>query len=138
MVKKSRNTLYTIIRKIKGEYWELFLQGPEELDPGKNPVLIKQKRCWMALKYTFLKAQTIISTVKGPNGEIAVSLEEKKTLFRTTAFLTMGQQDNTPEPEIAQIHELIPLKLIKKAIFIQSIKKALGPDRLTFQAIKLL
>jgi hypothetical protein len=39
MVKKSRNTLYTIIRKIKREYWELFLQGPEELDPGKNPVL---------------------------------------------------------------------------------------------------
>jgi hypothetical protein len=36
------------------------------------------------------------------------------------------------------MHELIPLKLIKKVIFTQSIKKAPGPDRLTFQAIKLL
>jgi hypothetical protein len=45
----------------------------------------------MALKYTSLRAQTIISTVKGSNEEIAVSLEEKETLFRTTAFLTMGQ-----------------------------------------------
>jgi hypothetical protein len=54
----------------------------------------------MALKYTSLRAQTTISTVKGPNGEITVSLEEKETLFRTTAFLTMGQQNNTPEPEI--------------------------------------
>jgi hypothetical protein len=67
-----------------------------------------------------------------------VSLEEKETLFRITVFLTMGQQDNTPEPEISQMHELIPLELIKKAIFTQSIKKAPGPDRLTFQAIRLL
>jgi hypothetical protein len=86
----------------------------------------------MALKYIFLRAQTTTLTVKGPNGEITVFLEEKKTLFRTTAFPTMGQQDNTPEPEIPQIHELIPLELIKKAIFTQSIKKAPGPDRLTF------
>jgi hypothetical protein len=114
------------------------LQGPEELDPGENPVLTEQKRCWMALKYTSLRAQTITLTVKGPNGEIAVSLEEKETLFRTTAFPTMGQQDNTPEPEIPQMHELIPLKLIKKVIFTQFIKKALGPDRLTFQVIRLL
>jgi hypothetical protein len=71
----------------------------------------------MTLKYTSIRAQTITPTVKGPNGEIAVSLEEKKTLFRTTAFLTMRQQDNTPEPEIPQIHELIPLELIEKAIF---------------------
>jgi hypothetical protein len=71
----------------------------------------------MTLKYTSLRAQTIISTVKGPNEEIAVSLKEKETLFRTTAFPTMRQQDNTPEPEIPQIHELIPLELIKKIIF---------------------
>jgi hypothetical protein len=44
----------------------------------------------------------------------------------------MGQQDNISEPEIPQMHELIPLKLIKKVIFTQSIKKAPGPDRLTF------
>jgi hypothetical protein len=92
----------------------------------------------MALKYIFLRAQTTTSTVKGPNGEIAVSLKEKKTLFRTTAFPTMGQQNNISEPEIPQIHEPIPLELIKKVIFTQSIKKAPGPDRLTFQAIKLL
>jgi hypothetical protein len=54
----------------------------------------------MALKYTFLRAQTTTLTVKGLNGEIAVSLEEKETLFRTTAFLIIGQQDNTLEPEI--------------------------------------
>jgi hypothetical protein len=54
----------------------------------------------MTLKYTSLRAQTITPTVKGPNGEIAVSLEEKETLFRTTVFPTMGQQDNTSEPEI--------------------------------------
>jgi hypothetical protein len=92
----------------------------------------------MALKYISLRAQTITLTVKGPNGEITVSLKEKKTLFRTTAFPTMRQQDNTFEPEISQIHELIPLKLIKKIIFTQSIKKVPGPDRLTFQAIRLL
>jgi hypothetical protein len=39
MIKNSRNTLYTIIRKAKGECWEQFLQGPEELDPGENSVL---------------------------------------------------------------------------------------------------
>jgi hypothetical protein len=54
----------------------------------------------MALKYTSLRAQTTILTVKGPNEEIAVSLEEKKTLFRITAFLIMGQQNNILKPEI--------------------------------------
>jgi hypothetical protein len=71
----------------------------------------------MALKYIFLRAQTTISTVKGLNGEITVSLKEKETLFRITAFLTIGQQNNIPEPEISQMHEFIPLKLIKKVIF---------------------
>jgi hypothetical protein len=54
----------------------------------------------MALKYTSLRAQTTTSTVKGLNGEIAVSLEEKETLFRTIVFLIMRQQDNTLKPEI--------------------------------------
>jgi hypothetical protein len=92
----------------------------------------------MALKYTFLRAQTTTLTVKGPNREIAVSLEEKETLFRTIIFLIIKQQNNTSEPEIPQMHELISLKLIKKAIFTQSIKKVSGSDRLTFQAIRLL
>jgi hypothetical protein len=92
----------------------------------------------MTLKYISVRAQTIILTVKGPNEEITVSLEEKETLFRTTAFLTMGQQNNTPEPGIPQMHEPIPLELIKKAIFTQSIKKVPGSDRLTFQVIRLL
>jgi hypothetical protein len=86
----------------------------------------------MALKYTFLRAQIIISTVKGPNGEITVSLKEKETLFRITAFLTMEQQNNIFEPEIPQIHESISLELIKKVIFTQFIKKVPGLDRLTF------
>jgi hypothetical protein len=92
----------------------------------------------MALKYISLRAQTITLTVKGSNGEITVSLEEKETLFRTIAFPTMGQQNNTSEPEIPQMHESIPLELIKKVIFTQFIKKAPGSDRLTFQAIRLL
>jgi hypothetical protein len=54
----------------------------------------------MALKYISLIAQTIISTVKGPNEEITVSLKEKETLFRITTFLIMRQQNNIFEPEI--------------------------------------
>jgi hypothetical protein len=54
----------------------------------------------MALKYTSIRAETTTPTVKGPNEEITVSLEEKETLFRITAFPTMGQQNNIPEPEI--------------------------------------
>jgi hypothetical protein len=54
----------------------------------------------MALKYIFLRAQIIISTVKGSNGEIAVFLKEKETLFRITAFPTIRQQNNILKPEI--------------------------------------
>jgi hypothetical protein len=71
----------------------------------------------MALKYIFLRAQITTLTVKGPNEEITVSLEEKKTLFRTITFLIIEQQNNISEPEIPQMHEFIPLKLIKKVIF---------------------
>jgi hypothetical protein len=55
----------------------------------------------MALKYIFLRAQIIISTVKDLNKEITVSLKEKKILFRIIIFPTMGQQNNIFEPEIS-------------------------------------
>jgi hypothetical protein len=54
----------------------------------------------MTLKYIFIRAQTIILTVKGPNEEIAVSLKKKEILFRITVFPIMGQQNNIFEPEI--------------------------------------
>jgi hypothetical protein len=86
MIKKSRNILYTIIRKTKREYWESFLQDLEKLDPGENPVLTEQKKYWITLKYIFLRAQTTISTVKGSNEEIAVSLKEKRPYSEPQLF----------------------------------------------------
>jgi hypothetical protein len=51
-------------------------------------------RCWQALRLTKPKAIAITPTLKGPQGEIAVSISEKEALVRETAFPpTLGDRE---------------------------------------------
>ena len=75
-VKLARNSFYKTVRKAKRICWQNFLQGTIEDDP-----IDSQKRCWTALKYTSPRALSTTPIVKGNNGEVAITLEQKEELF---------------------------------------------------------
>ena len=78
--------------------------------------------------------------MKAENGSIATTIEEKEAIFLKSAFLKPIILNNTAnfslENNISNID--IAEKDIENAIFQQSVKKAPGPDKLNFKAIRLL
>jgi hypothetical protein len=140
-LKLARNNYYYIVRKEKRECWQKFLQGAEEILED-NPTYIDKNRCWTALKYTSSRASSITLAMKDANGEFATTIKEKETIFRKMTFPDpIASSINIPisrDSSINAISSFITEKDIEKTLFEQSIKKALGPDKLNFKALRLL
>jgi hypothetical protein len=101
-----------------------------------------KNRCWIALKYTSSRASSTTSAMKDANGEFITTIEEKEAIFRKMAFPDpIASSINIPisrDSSINAISSFITEEDIEKALFEQSIKKALGPDKLNFKALRLL
>jgi hypothetical protein len=80
--------------------------------------------------------------MKDANSDFAITIKEKEEIFRKMAFLEpIASSINiatTVDPSINAISSFIIEEDIEKALFEQSIKKALGPDKLNFKALHLL
>jgi Reverse transcriptase (RNA-dependent DNA polymerase) len=80
--------------------------------------------------------------MKDANGDFATTIEEKEEIFRRMAFpepiASSINIATTIDPSINAISSFITEKDIEKALLEQSIKKASGPDKLNFKAIRLL
>jgi hypothetical protein len=80
--------------------------------------------------------------MKDANDEFATTIEEKETIFRKMAFPDpIASSINIPisrDSSINAISSFIIEEDIEKALFEQSIKKALGLDKLNFKVLRLL
>jgi hypothetical protein len=80
--------------------------------------------------------------MKDANGEFATTIREKETIFRKMAFPDpIASSINisiSRDSSINAISSFIIEEDIEKTLFKQSIKKALGPDKLNFKALRLL
>jgi hypothetical protein len=80
--------------------------------------------------------------MKDTNSDFATTIKEKEEIFRKIAFLKPIASSiniaSTINPSINAISSFITKGDIKKALFEQSIKKALGLDKLNFKALHLL
>jgi hypothetical protein len=80
--------------------------------------------------------------MKDANGDFTTTIEEKEEIFRKMAFLEpIASSINiatTIDPSMNAISSFIIEKDIEKALLEQSVKKALGLDKLNFKAIRLL
>jgi hypothetical protein len=80
--------------------------------------------------------------MKDANGEFVIIIKEKETIFRKMAFPDpITSFINIPisrDSFINAINSFIIEEDIEKALFEQSIKKALGLDKLNFKALRLL
>jgi hypothetical protein len=80
--------------------------------------------------------------MKDVNGEFIIIIKEKEEIFRKMAFPdSIVSSINIPisrDSSINAISSFIIEEDIEKALFKQSIKKALGLDKLNFKALHLL
>jgi hypothetical protein len=77
--------------------------------PSQPTPYASQKRCWTALKYTSTQAQSTTPTVKGPNGEIAITIEQKEAL----AYEASLSFESPPRVErCIEVFEYLPPSLL--------------------------
>jgi hypothetical protein len=80
--------------------------------------------------------------MKDANGDFVTTIEEKEEIFRKMTFLNpIKSSINIPisgDFFINVINSFIIEEDIKKALFKQFIKKALGLNKLNFKALRLL
>jgi hypothetical protein len=80
--------------------------------------------------------------MKDTNDDFAITIKEKKEIFRKIAFpkpiASSINIASTINPSINAISSFVTKGDIEKALFEQFIKKALGLDKLNFKALHLL
>jgi hypothetical protein len=128
------------VRKEKRECWQKFLKGLTEILED-NSRLEDTNRCWTALRYTSARLGSSTPAIKAADETIATTIEEKKAVFLKSAFPgpIKGLTEN-PSITIQPISDNITIRDIdiEEALFNQSTKKVLRPDRLNFKALRLL
>ncbi len=77
-LKKAQNAFYRLIPKAKRECWQSFLEEEEKSLDSDQIRAEDKNRCWIALKYTKTKGNSITSMLIGPNNEIAIKMQAKE------------------------------------------------------------
>jgi len=94
---------------------------------------------WQALRYTKPGGQQTTKALKSRDGVVAESWEDKADLIKEEAFpKPLKGVDRKAQKEGGGMWKKITDEDIQVALFDQSVKKAAGPDRLGFKAIRLL
>jgi ribonuclease HI len=134
-LREARNDYYRTIRRAKRTCWESFLAGPTDIPDHSRE---ETARCWVALRLTKSRTTAVTPTLKGPQGEIAVSISEKEALVRKVAFPPAPGDREAIEVPPGTWHKCIDEATVKRALFHQAVQKAPGIDRLNFRALRLV
>jgi hypothetical protein len=137
-LREARNHFYRTVRRAKRECWQDFLVGPGGMETKTRPSLEDSARCWAALRYTTLRANEATPVLKGPQGQIATTIEEKEVLIQEVLFPPAPEGGPDRLIQLGAMHQSVDEALVRQALFSQSIKKAPGVDKLNFRAIRLL
>jgi hypothetical protein len=126
-VKRSAKGLHRTIRRAKRRTWQEILQGAEKDD------------CWKAMRYTNPWSSAHTPPIKDPEGDVATTLEEKEDMLRRQAFPPplQGTREEEEDNRTGTACRRTDRERVGKALMGQSTKKAPGPDRLNFKAIRL-
>jgi hypothetical protein len=94
---------------------------------------------WQALRYTKPGGQQTTKALKSRDGVVAESWEDKAELIKEEAFpKPLKGVERKAQEEGGGMWKMITDEDIRLALFDQSVKKAPGPDRLGFKAMRLL
>ena len=91
------------------------------------------------MKYTKPKSNSTTPALKGPNGEIAITMQAKEALVRAHAFPKPPICHETEyQPRQGIAHTLVTKDTVGKALLCQSVKKALGPTLHNFWILRVV
>ncbi|ODM20319.1 hypothetical protein SI65_03372 [Aspergillus cristatus] len=126
-LREVQNNYYQAIRRAKRTCWETFLERATD-----QPGLGDTARCWRALDYTKPRSVAMTPTLRGPQGQLASSINEKETLIRETAFPQAPGDSQEVEISQGSWHGQVDEEIVKRALFHQAVQKAPGIDWLNF------
>lgn len=98
-----------------------------------------KNRCWIAVKYTKPQQFKTTSALKDLFGNVAMSMKDKETLVRKTAF-PPPPKSSRREPRIpaSTAHLSITRNHVYNTLMAQSTKKAPGPDKINFGILRMI
>jgi len=123
---KAKAELQKSIRQSKRKMWSEYLQN------------LRGAEVWRAVRYANPRAGMTMEALTDREGKEANTSQEKEEMLRRESF---------PPNDDDQYYELLPAgsppthiteQAVERALFTQLVKKAPGPDKLTFSAILLL
>ena len=93
---------------------------------------------WRAAKFANTRAGATVDALTDRRRKQANTMAEKENMLRGEFFQTNDGDQYYELPPAVQDHKRLTEMLVERALFSQSIKKARGPDKLSFRAIRLL
>jgi hypothetical protein len=93
---------------------------------------------WRAAKYVDTRAGATVEALTDREGKQANTAMEKEEMLRLESF-PLNDDDHYYElPPAGSAHMRVTEQAVERALYSQSVKKAPGPDKLSFGAIRLL
>jgi len=123
---KAKAELQKSIRQSKRKMWSKYLQNLGGAEVGR------------AAQYANPRAGMTVQGLTDREGKQAYTSQEKEEMLRCESFPPNDDNQYYELPPAGSAHTCVTEQTVERALLSQSIKKAAGPDKLSFGAIRLL
>jgi len=93
---------------------------------------------WRAARYANPLARATVETLTDRQGKQTNTILEKEEMLRPESFPQNDDNQYAELPPAGNAHTPVTKHTVELALYSQSIKKAAGPDKVSFGAIRLL
>jgi len=123
---KAKAELQKFIQQSKRTMWSEYLQNLRGAD------------VWRAARYANPRAGMTVEALTDREGKQANTSQEKEEMLRRESFPPNDDDQYYKLPPAGSAHTRVTEQAVERALLSQSVKKAPGPDKLSFSAIRLL
>jgi len=123
---RAKAELQKSIRKSKSQMWSDYLQN------------LRGGEVWRAAKYVDPQAGATVEAVTDREEQQANTAIDKEEMLRLESFPLNDDDQYYELPPAGSAHTKVTEKAVERALYSQSGKKAPGPDKLSFGAVRVL
>jgi len=98
---------------------------------------LREDMVWKVARYANPRADMTIEALTDRDGKLANTSLVKEEMLRKESFPPNDGNQYYEQPPAGNAHTRVTEQAAKRALFSQSVKKALGPDKLSFSTIQL-
>jgi len=121
-----KEKLQMSIRQSKSKMWSEYLQN------------LRGAEVWRAARYANPQGGMIVEALTDREGKQANTATEKEEMLRRECFPPNNNDQYFELPRPGSTNTRVTEEAVERALHSQSVKKALGPDKRSFGAIRLL